>query len=60
MVYILEMKPPTKVKEVRRFLGMAGFYHKHVNNFAKIAFPLTNLTRVKGKFYGNEQCQTAF
>ncbi len=22
---VLEMKPPTKVKEVRRFLGMTGF-----------------------------------
>ncbi len=57
---ILEMKPPTKVKEVRRFLGMAGFYRKRVNNFAKIASPLTNLTRVKERFDWNEQCQTAF
>ncbi len=26
---VLEMKPPTKVKEVRRFLSMTGFYRKH-------------------------------
>ena len=57
---ILEMKGPTKAKEVRRFLGMAGFYRRHVPNFAKIAAPLTNLTRVKEKFNWNEQCQTAF
>ncbi len=57
---ILEMNPPTKVKEVRRFLGMAGFYRRHVKNFAKIAAPLTNLTRVKEKINWNEQSQTAF
>ena len=57
---IQKMKPPTKVKEVRRFLGMCGFYRRHVNNFAKIAAPLTNLTRLKEKFIWNEQCQVAF
>lgn len=57
---VLEMKPPTTVKEVRRFLGMAGFYRKHVNNFAKIAAPLTNLTRAREEFRWTERCQTAF
>ncbi len=46
----LEMKPPTKVKEVRRFVGMTGFYRKHIHNYAKIATPLTNLTRKKTFF----------
>ncbi len=47
---VLEMKAPTKVKEVRKFLGMTGFYRKHIHNFAKIATPLTNLTRKKKNF----------
>ncbi len=42
---IQKMKPPTNVKEVRRFLGMCGFYRKYVPNFAQIAAPLTKLTR---------------
>ncbi len=42
---VLEMKPPTKVKEVRRFLGMTGFYRKHIHNYANIATPVTNFTR---------------
>ncbi len=42
---VLEMRPPTKVKEVKRFLGMTGFYRKHIPNHAKIVTPLTNLTR---------------
>ncbi len=42
---VLEMKLPTKVKEVRRFLGMTGFYRKHIHNYSKIATPLINITR---------------
>ncbi len=44
---VAKMKAPTTVKEVRRFLGMCGFYRKHVPSFAKIAAPLTNLTRTR-------------
>ncbi len=54
------MKPPTNVKKVRRFLGMCGFYRKHVPQFAKIAAALTNLTRDKAEFRWNDQCQEAF
>ncbi len=57
---VLEMKPPTKVKEVRRFLGMTGFYRKHIHNYAKIATLLTNLTRKTQTFKWTDQCQTAF
>jgi len=57
---IQKMKAPTKVKEVRRFLGMCGFYRKHVPNFAKIAAPLTNLTRSTSKFDWSDLCQVAF
>ena len=57
---IQNMKPPTNVKEVRRFLGMCGFYRKHVPEFAKVANPLTNLTRSKVEFNWTEQCQEAF
>ncbi len=39
------MKAPTNAKGVRRFLGMCGFYRKHIPSSAKIAAPLTNLTR---------------
>ncbi|XP_042213009.1 uncharacterized protein LOC121860028 [Homarus americanus] len=34
---VTDCKPPTNVKQVRQFLGMWGFYRKHVSNFAKIA-----------------------
>ena len=57
---IKAMKPPTTVKEVRRFLGMCGFYRKHVQNFAKIATPLSNLTKKTVPFQWTEQCMQAF
>jgi hypothetical protein len=36
---------PKNIKEIRSFLGLAGFYRKLVRNFANIAKLLTELTR---------------
>lgn len=57
---VQKMKAPTTVKEVRRFLGMCGFYRKHVPSFAKIAAPLTSLTRSRVTFQWTEECEQAF
>ena len=47
---ILTWKSPTNVKEVQRFLGFVGFYRRFVQDFAKIAKPLHQLTGTrKGK-----------
>ncbi len=54
------MKPPTNVKEVRRFLGMCGFYRKHIENFSSLASPLTNLTRKNQPFEWTKECDNAF
>ena len=57
---IHDMKRPTNVKEVRRFLGMCGFYRKHIKAYAKIAIPLTNLLREKVPFSWSTECQSSF
>ncbi len=57
---VAKMRAPTTVKEVRRFLGMCGFYRKHVPSFVKIAAPLTNLTRARTTFNWTEESQQAF
>ncbi len=54
------MKYPTTFKEVRRFLGMCGFYRKHIPNYAKTATPLTDLTRASVQFKRSKECDNAF
>lgn len=53
--------PPKKknIREVRRFLGMCGFYRKPVPSYAEITAPLTDLTR-KTPFLWTQKCQKAF
>ncbi|GBO36500.1 Retrovirus-related Pol polyprotein from transposon 17.6 [Araneus ventricosus] len=52
--------PPKTRKQVRSFLGLAGFYRRFIPNFSKIALPLTNLTKEKIKFVWTEVEQQAF
>ena len=47
---IQHMQPPTTPKQVRVFLGLVGYYRKFIKGFAKIAKPLTILTRQQVKF----------
>nr|GFC52211.1 putative reverse transcriptase domain-containing protein [Tanacetum cinerariifolium] len=41
---------PTYVTEVRSFLGLAGYYHRFVEGFSRLALPLTKVMRKGEKF----------
>ena len=59
---ISQAQPPRTKKELRAFLGLAGYYRKFVPNFATIALPLTDCTK-KGqpeKIIWSEACDRAF
>ena len=57
---IQDWKRPTNVREIRSFLGLAGYYRKFVQGFSKIALPITKLLRKKNKFIWSEECKESF
>ena len=54
------MNPPKTPKQVRAFLGLVGYYSQFIKGFAKVAKPLTLLTRQQVKFEWTPDHQTAF
>jgi hypothetical protein len=57
---IEQLLPPTNVKEIRSFLGHAGFYQKFIQNFSQIAQPLTHLLAKDAMFIFMEECLQSF
>ena len=57
---VVEWVTPTMVKEVRGFLGLAGYYHRFMSNFSKIAKPLTKLTKKDEPYVWMEEREEAF
>ena len=57
---ISNLPPPEKVKEIRAFLGHAGFYRRFIKDFSKIARPLTNLLSKDVPFEFSRECTSAF
>jgi len=57
---IANLPPPACVKDIRSFLGHVGFYRRFIQNFSKIAKPLTNLIAKDVPFHFSEKCLNAF
>ncbi|KAF8093433.1 hypothetical protein N665_0383s0061 [Sinapis alba] len=54
------LPPPANVKDVRSFLGHAGFYRRFIKDFSKTAQPLTALLCKEVKFDFTPECLEAF
>lgn len=57
---VAEWPTPTSVKEVRSFLGLAGYYKRFVKGFANIAAPLHSLTKKDQPFMWTDKTHAAF
>ena len=57
---VLEWKAPKCVKDIRSFLGLAGYYRRFIPNFSKISKPMTELLKKDQKFEWDEECEQAF
>ncbi|GKA66716.1 putative reverse transcriptase domain-containing protein [Tanacetum coccineum] len=53
-------KAPRTPTEVRSFLGLARYYRRFIENFSKIAKPLTILTQKSKTFYWGEEQELTF
>nr|KYP39237.1 Retrovirus-related Pol polyprotein from transposon 17.6 [Cajanus cajan] len=57
---VLEWKAPKSVSEIRSFLRLAGYYRRFIENFSRIALPLTKLTKKNQPFVWDSRCEESF
>ena len=47
---VKEREQPHNVTDIQSFFGLAGYYRRFIENFFKIAKPMTNLLKKTNKF----------
>ena len=47
---VMSWERPKSVFEIRSFLGLAGYYKRFIEDFSRIAAPMTRLTQKEVKF----------
>ena len=57
---VAQWPKPQSVTDVRRFLGLTGYYRRFVSGFSTIAGPLTDLTRKEAPFLWGSKEEAAF
>ena len=57
---VMTWERPKSVFEIRSLLGLAGYYRRFIEDFSRIAAPMTRLTRKEVKFEWDDRCEEAF
>jgi hypothetical protein len=57
---VMDWKPPTTVRQIRSFLGLAGYYRRFILDFSRIAKPMTELLKKGLKYEWSQKCEEAF
>ncbi|KAL4032966.1 hypothetical protein IC575_006049 [Cucumis melo] len=57
---VVNWERPISATEVRSFLGLAGYYRRFIEDFSRLALPLTALTRKNVKFEWSDKCEQSF
>jgi hypothetical protein len=57
---VMDWKPPTTVRQIRSFLGLAGYYRRFIPGFTRIAKPMTELLKKGVKYEWSQKCEDAF
>jgi hypothetical protein len=57
---VMYWKPPTTLHQIRRFLGLVGYYRWFILDFSWIAKPMTELLKKGAKFEWGQKCEDAF
>src|SRR3954454_8225026 len=57
---VTEWESPKNAGEIRSFLGLAGYYGRFIENFSKIARPMTTQLKKDKKFEWTDECEASF
>jgi hypothetical protein len=57
---VLNWMPPATVLEIRSFRGLAGYYHRFIKDFSKIAKPMAKQLEKNKAFEWTKECQASF
>ena len=60
VVTMTNWEAPTSVGEIWSFLGLAGYHRRFIENFSKIAKPMTELLKKDTKFKWTEESEASF
>ena len=57
---VMSWERPKSVFEIRSFLGLVRYYRRLIEDFSRLAAPMTRLTRKEVKFEWDDRCEEAF